>query len=110
MVHALKTESYDRGLLCNRVKTHLDALGTADLLAGRTKVVLKPNLLLKRAPELFTTTHPEVVYAVAKYFLDLGITDITLCDSPGGPYNETALKGIYETTGMTAVAEELVLN
>ena len=107
MVHALKTESYDRTLLCDRVKTHLDALGTADLLAGRTKVVLKPNLLLKRAPELFTTTHPEVVYAVAKYFLNLGITDITLCDSPGGPYNETALKGIYETTGMTAVAEEL---
>jgi len=107
MVHVLKTPDYSRETVTKAVFSHLNALDVKNLCAGCKKIVLKPNLLMKRSPDLFTTTHPEVVYAVAKYFIDLGFTDITLCDSPGGPYNEAALRGIYDTTGMTAVAEEL---
>lgn len=79
-----------------------------ELVRPGMRVVIKPNLLMKRRPEETTTTHPEVVRGVIRLLRSLGVQaeNITLADSPGGLYTHAALSGIYTVTGMRAVAEE----
>lgn len=78
---------------------------TREMVAGR-RVLLKPNLLMKRRPEEATTTHPLVVEAAARLLLDWGASEVTIADSPGGPYTRPLLHSIYETCGMTAAARQ----
>ncbi|MGI6357965.1 MAG: DUF362 domain-containing protein [Bacillota bacterium] len=68
------------------------------------KVFLKCNLLMKRRPETATTTHPALVEAVVRQVQQVGGIAI-LGDSPGGPFTPKSLQGIYDTCGLTAVAE-----
>lgn len=97
--------AYDLNLLRQAVRRHFSALGVGEELGPGKRVVLKPNLLMKRRPEEVTTTHPLWVEAVALELQALGVTDITLVDSPGGPYTHALLQGIYQASGMAGVAE-----
>ena len=83
-------------------------VGLKELVRPGMRVVIKPNLLMKRKPEETTTTHPEVVRGVIRLLRSLGVAaeNITLADSPGGLYTHAALSGIYTATGMRAVAEQ----
>lgn len=72
-------------------------------LSGKT-VVLKPNLVAKRAPDAGITTHPSFVAACGRYFTALGARTV-IADSPGGIYNLPAMEGIYTETGMRAAAD-----
>ncbi len=69
---------------------------------------MKFNLLQGAAPEKCVTTHPEVVYAVAKLLKEHGC-EVLLGDSPGSgiPYSEANLQKAYATSGFDRVAEEL---
>ena len=67
------------------------------------KVLVKANLLMKKMPEEFTTTHPMVIEAIVRYMQKKGAI-VTIGDSPGGLYTEKFLKPIYKATGMEAVA------
>jgi uncharacterized protein (DUF362 family)/ferredoxin len=69
------------------------------------RVLLKPNLLARYAPDAAVTTHPVVVEAVVLVLQGHGIDDITLADSPGGPYAKSLLETIYRASGLAAVAE-----
>lgn len=68
------------------------------------KVLVKPNLLKGNKPEDGVTTHPMVVEATVKYLMGKGCK-VVIADSPGGPFNETALKGVYKISGLKDVAE-----
>lgn len=103
-VSITNTKTYDFDTVYAAMQTHFARLGVANELKPGMRVMIKPNLILKRTPEEATTTHPAVVEAVIRCLQALGITDITLTDSPGGPYTEIALKGIYEASGMADVA------
>jgi len=72
------------------------------------RVFVKPNLLQGSRPDACVTTHPEVIYAVAKILKDHGCT-VVIGDSPGAgiPYNERSLKKIYAATGLDALRDEL---
>ncbi len=80
-------------------------LPAAGALAGK-KVLLKPNLLAKHAPEKAVTTHPAVVRAVIRAVKRRGAASVMLADSPGGVYNPAILKGIYKASGLAQVCEE----
>ncbi|MFW6135025.1 MAG: DUF362 domain-containing protein [Elusimicrobiota bacterium] len=69
------------------------------------KVLLKANLLMKKAPEAGVTTHPALVEAVVNQIQELG-AQVIIADSPGGPFNKNWLKGIYRETGMETVANK----
>lgn len=69
------------------------------------RVLIKPNLLMKRSPEQATTTHPGVVRAVIRRLNELGVEDIVVADSPGGLYNVGTLTGIYQVSGMMEAVE-----
>lgn len=68
------------------------------------RILLKTNLLKKNLPEDGVTTHPFVVEGVARYLIKKGFK-VIIGDSPGGPFNKTMLKSIYEASGMAKVAE-----
>ncbi len=74
------------------------------------KVVLKPNLLAKRAPDMGVTTQPSFVVAASEYFSAKG-ADVVIADSPGGVYHPTILKSLYKVCKMDeATSAELNLN
>ncbi len=69
------------------------------------KVAVKPNLLLARAPENASTTHPNVVRAVCEAVIARGGHPV-ITESGGGPITKASLAHLYEVTGMKKAAEE----
>ncbi|MCQ2355065.1 MAG: DUF362 domain-containing protein [Clostridia bacterium] len=72
------------------------------------KVLIKPNLLSDAAPDKAVTTHPSVVWAVAKLVQDAGGI-VTIADSPGAGilYTPRTLHKVYSKCGIEEVAKEL---
>lgn len=105
-VSLTKNPTYTQNEINQAVQTHFERFEMENKILPDMNVVLKPNLLMKRRPEEFTTTHPNVVKAVILYLKKIGVSNITLADSPGGLYTEQALKSIYSTCGMTEVCEK----
>lgn len=77
--------------------------GWAEPLAGK-RVLVKPNLVLGRAPEKAATTHPALVVAVARALRAAG-AEVIVGDSPGGPMNPAALALAYQASGLKAAAQ-----
>lgn len=105
-ISATKTNSYNQDEITNSIRRHFVMIDVKKMINPNMKVLLKPNLLMKRKPEEFTTTHPTVVAGIAICLKELGITDITIADSPGGTYTKQALTGIYEASGMREISEK----
>lgn len=70
-------------------------------------MLVKPNLLTRAKPEKSVTTHPAALHGVLFALREHGVTDITVADSPGGPYTPAAVRGVYDACGLTAVCKEL---
>lgn len=104
-VSAVKVGEYNAAELVAAIGRHFDALKIWDDLKPGMRVLLKPNLLARRAPEQGITTHPALAEAVAVLLREHGVHDITLADSPGGPYTGPLLEGLYKGTGMAGAAE-----
>ena len=79
--------------------------GIENVMKPGQRVLVKLNLLMKRAPDQATTTHPSVARAIVRAVQRAGATPI-LADSPGGPYTRGMLAGVYAACGISAVAEE----
>jgi uncharacterized protein (DUF362 family)/NAD-dependent dihydropyrimidine dehydrogenase PreA subunit len=81
--------------------------GMGRYAAPGDELVLKVSLLLAAEPQRAVTTHPAVVAAVGRIARAEGARPI-ITDSPGSsnPYNEGALRRIYDTTGMYDAAEQ----
>ncbi|MEG2597025.1 MAG: DUF362 domain-containing protein [Oscillospiraceae bacterium] len=107
MVSIQHTPSYEKATVQKSIDAHFSLLGLDERLRSDMKVTIKPNLLMKRKPEEATTTHPIVMEAIISHLQNLGITDITLADSPGGVYSRSALSGIYKTSGMEEMANRM---
>ena len=99
-----RCENYDADEIQSLLRDAIGELGGVPALHPGAKVLVKPNLLMRRDPERHTTTHPAVVEAVVRQLQDMGCT-VTLADSPGGPFTEGLLRGLYALTGMEDVAK-----
>ena len=102
-VVVLENRSYDYESVHSNIFMMLEELGARELIKKDMRVFLKANLLSKKLPEDAVTTHPSIVQAVAEYVRDQGAKAI-IGDSPGGPFTEAALRGIYQSTGMQRAA------
>lgn len=111
-VCALAAESYTYSEIKAVVDRQFELLALDRLIKPGMKIVLKPNLLMKRSPEEATTTHPTLVAAITEHLLALGAASVTLAESPGGLYNQPQLSGIYKATGMSEYSKNygFVLN
>ena len=99
IVSCLSTKDYAPETLDEAVRAHFEAMGTEDLHPGM-RVVLKANMLRGAGPEKAIATHPALVAAVARYLRSVGITDITVADSPGGVYTAARMHGVYKAIGL----------
>ena len=68
-------------------------------------VLLKPNLLAKREPNMAVTTNPQILKFTAMFFSEKG-ANVIVADSPGGIYNLGILKGIYKVCEIEKAALE----
>ncbi len=98
--------SYDPEFLDQVIETQCRVLHADALVKPGCTVMIKPNLVMKRKPDDATTTHPAVVAAVVRAVKRRGAGRIVIAESPGGPYTAGALKGIYQASGFTEMAEK----
>jgi len=104
-VGIVRCEDYQYEKVERAVYECLDSLsGLKGKIKPGSKALVKVNLLKKNNPEDAVTTHPAVAEAIVRYLQERGC-EVTLGDSPGGPYTQWMLKGIYKATGMAQVAE-----
>lgn len=99
------TTSYDKEIVKASIDKHFQLLGLEQKIKPEMRVLIKPNLLMKRTPEEGTTSHPQVIAAIIENLQAIGVKNIVIADSPGGRYTANQLKGIYKSTGMQAIAE-----
>lgn len=102
-------EDYSRDLVARAVSKSIDLIGgVSKFAAPGEKVLVKPNLLRASPIEKGVTTHPEIVYAVAKIFRDHGCR-VIIGESPGAGtrYSLKPLKRSYAAAGLDKVAKEL---
>ncbi|HHW01522.1 MAG TPA: DUF362 domain-containing protein [Thermoanaerobacterales bacterium] len=101
-VAVFKCEDYNAGEILKKLKLACKMLNVD--FSGKERILLKPNLLMRKKPEDAVTTHPEVVEATVELLKESGL-DAVLADSPGGTYTKKRLEGIYASTGMKGVCD-----
>lgn len=101
---------YKEELIYPAICKSLDALRIADDMRPDLKVVIKPNLIMAKKPNVPVTTHPLVIKAVVRWLEEHGIRNITLAESSGGLYNAEYMKNVYHVCGMRQLEPELSLN
>ncbi len=86
-------------------KTIDDLGGLRAYIKPGDRILLKANLLMKKTPDKATTTHPVFVKALSDILVDFGAR-VVIGDSPGGPYNQSALKSVYKGCGYLDLPRE----
>lgn len=90
----IKTATYDYETLKPAIFEMLEAMG-AGLIPERSRVLIKPNLLLPAQPEAAILTHPHVIRAVVEYVLSKGGSPL-ISDSPAmGSFEKIQKDGGY---------------
>ncbi len=107
-----KCIEYDYAKVKTILENHFSSIVKDASFFENKNVVIKPNLLMKATPEKSITTHPVVMEAVIDIIKKYNPQSITIAESPGGPYNTTALNIVYKSTGITEVANKcgVILN
>ena len=106
-VYFSSVPSYDADTLRRSVEEIMLYYGMDKKVTGDTKILLKPNMMSRSAPEKAVTTHPAVVDAVITVLKQLGAKgeNIIVADSGGGPSNPALHTASYKTCGFADVAE-----
>lgn len=105
-VAVVECQDYNLGNVDMAVEECFKRLGGIEnFIKPGMKVLLKCNLLARKRPEECTTTHPAVVEAVVRKIQQIGAVPI-IGDSPGGLYNKSVLRMVYNASGMSQVAEK----
>jgi len=105
-VSLVECREYDYNLVKKSILESFDNLGGIEKYINKgDKVLLKLNLLMRKRPEEAATTHPIFTKALAQVLIEYG-AKVIIGDSPGGPFNERMLKGIYRVCGIDKIADE----
>lgn len=102
--------SYDLKIVNNSFRKLLLDNNLLDFVKPNMKIGIKLNLVTFMKPEKAATTHPILVKVLCDMLTEKGAI-VTLGDSPGGLYTESALKTVYQATGITeCVTNNVSLN
>ncbi len=95
--------TYDPGLVRLAIEQQFQLLGgIRHFIQPAQRILIKPNLIVPKAPDVPAQTHPEVIYAVAAIVKDAGATPV-VGDSPA--WSNTA--GCLRTLGILERLETL---
>ena len=106
-VSIIKCASYEQELVCAKVKEAVDALGgIAGFIQPRSRVLVKPNLLIPIEPESGVTTHPQVLRGVIRVLKSIDC-QIFVGDGPCALKDiPEKVEEVYERCGVTLVCRE----
>ena len=91
-VYIVECPNYETDVVQKAVERLVSLMGGWDkFVRPGEKILLKPNLLMKKSPEEAVTTHPAVAGAVARGIRGAG-GHVVIGDSPGGPLNALLLQ------------------
>ena len=104
MVSRVVCKTYEEQAVCRAVEQLLAPLGgiQAFVKPGQ-KVFIKPNMLGAGRPQDAKTTHPAVVYAVARLAVQAGAAQVLVGDCPGGDMSEGTARRALEMCGFEDV-------
>ena len=105
-VALVQAQQYDPALIDRAVERLLELLNIPGEWFCGKRVLIKPNLLMRRQPQEATTTHPLLIKSLADWLYRAKAAQVIIADSPGGLYTPAALRGIYQTCGMQQAAEQ----
>lgn len=97
-------DSYDEAHIADILRTQMDTFGYDQAFFAGKKVVIKPNLVMKKAPDAAATTHPAVLSALLTVLAERDCKPL-IAESPGGLFNRQRLEGVYRACGIAPVAE-----
>ena len=95
---------YDEQKIADILRDQMNTLGYDKAFFESKKVVIKPNLVMKKAPDAAATTHPAVLSALLTVLKEKGVSPL-IAESPGGLYNRQRLEGVYRMCGIAEVAD-----
>ncbi len=105
LVCIAKCLQYDKDEIKRTVREHIEALGGIDALLSKGKrVLVKPNLVMRKSPDAAATTNPVLVEAVCEIFVEAG-ADVVIGESSGGLYNQAVMNMTYKTCGIADAAK-----
>ena len=96
-LNAIRT--YDEDAIAEILRRQMDILGFDDAFFAGKRVVIKPNLVMKKSPDAAATTHPAVLAALLGVPREKGVCP-TIAESPGGLFNRQRLEGVYRVCGI----------
>lgn len=105
-------QDYELNLIKDAMKKILDSFDDLnEKLSSKSPVniLIKPNLLAARHPDKAITTHPIVLMALIDYLKKFNC-NITIADSPAGPYNIKTLEKLYKACQLDILADETGCN
>jgi uncharacterized protein (DUF362 family)/Pyruvate/2-oxoacid:ferredoxin oxidoreductase delta subunit len=102
-----RCEDYDQSRVDAALAEALAHLGGMQaFVSPGDRVFLKPNLLMKAAPERAVSTHPAVVRAVIRAVKAAGASEVMVGDSPGGRNTSSSIRAVFKVSGLGQVCEE----
>jgi len=106
-ISIVRCKSYDPSLILAATRNAFDLIGGINnYIRPKSKVLVKPNLLMAKEPEFGITTHPEVVRAVVKILKEIHCK-IFIGDSPSAWGNQVEnVEEVYVRTGVKRIAQE----
>ncbi|MBQ9510452.1 MAG: DUF362 domain-containing protein [Clostridia bacterium] len=96
---------YDADKIAYIIANHFVSLGIGASLFEGKKVVIKPNLVMKKSPDAAATTHPAMLEGLLKVLNGFGVKP-TIAESPGGVYSAARLDGVYRGCGIDKPSEK----
>ena len=97
---------YDTEKITNILKAHFDIIGVSKETFEGKRVVIKPNLIMKKAPEYAATTSPEILDAVLNILDTCGCKSGTIAESSGGPYTKQSLDSAYNVCKIKEIVQK----
>jgi len=106
-VSVIKCDNYEPQAVLASLRRAIDLLGgISSFIKPQSRVLVKPNLLMAKAPEFAITTHPEIVRAVIKLLKEINCK-IYVGDGPSvWGYQIENVGQVYEQTGIKKVCSE----
>ena len=106
-VSIIKCKDYDPELVQSAVKRAIGLLGgITNFIKPRSKVLVKPNLLMAKEPQSGVDTHPEVVRAAIKILKEINCK-ILVGDGPSVWGNQIEdVTDVYRLSGVSRICEE----
>lgn len=106
-VAIVQCSNYNFDLVEEKTRELINLLGgIKEFIKPKSKVLLKPNLLLAIEPEKGVTTHPVLIRAVIKILKEINC-DIYVGDNPSAWAGQQDLDLVYEKSGLKKLAQDL---